>query len=152
VLTMPWAWPCSNEQTGEAETELIEAGRLDPKNPFPLQGLGELYAATGKPEQALQSYESALKIAPRFIEANLGRGDVFLAMGKYEKALEEYSAVFKVNPDFAPAHAKIGMVHQSNGKLEDARQSYQKAIKLNRMFLSFTTTLHGWPRRRKRPG
>lgn len=114
-----------------AKTELQEASRLAPTNPYPFEALGRLYAISREYERALEAFATAIAIQPQFIPAYSDRGDVYVAMDRDDLAIVEYTTALEVAPRFAEAHVKIGMIHQRHQRFDEASVAYVKAIALN---------------------
>jgi tetratricopeptide (TPR) repeat protein len=118
----------------DAEKELKRAAALEANNPLPANMLGNLYAAMGRRQEALDAYQSALDIDPKLMAAHFGRGDVFAAQGYPEKAIVEYQAVVTAAPTNAQSHLRIGMQYQALQKWQEAEKAYLAAIDLEPKF------------------
>lgn len=74
----------------QAERELQESARLEPKNPAFWRAPGDFRARRQQFKAALDAYAKALDAQSNFAYAHLARGDVFARMGEPDKALAEY--------------------------------------------------------------
>jgi tetratricopeptide (TPR) repeat protein len=87
--------------------------------------LGEL----GRNEEAVESYDRALALAPDVIEDWLSRGVALIALGRYEDAVASFDRVLALKPDFPQAHLlyaprlllKLGVCDWSDLDAEIAR-------------------------------
>lgn len=70
----------------EAERRLRQALELDPLAERSRYELGELLRRSGRPGEALEQYEAALRTAPAMAEAHFGRCVALLALGRSEEA------------------------------------------------------------------
>ena len=57
----------------------------------------------GKKDEALASYDRALKVRPDFAEALYNRGVTLQELKRFEEALASYDRALKVRPDFVEA-------------------------------------------------
>jgi protein O-GlcNAc transferase len=87
-----------------------------------LQNAGQL---TG----ALECYDAALAMRPRFAEAQLARAHVLWAMGCRGKALASTDIAIAIRPSFAEAHFNRGFMLQQQRRLQDALESYSRAAR-----------------------
>jgi tetratricopeptide (TPR) repeat protein len=53
---------------------------------------------------ALQDFNQAIKLSPKFPEAYVGRGIVYSVQGKRATAIQEFTRAIKLNPKFAEAY------------------------------------------------
>jgi tetratricopeptide (TPR) repeat protein len=81
-------------------------------------------------EEALASYDRALKVRPDYAEALSNRGNTLKELKQFEEALASYHRALKVRPDYAEAHNNLGVVLVQLGHLLDARAAFEKAVEL----------------------
>jgi DNA-binding SARP family transcriptional activator/Tfp pilus assembly protein PilF len=89
-------------------------------------------------EQAIASFETALRIEPDYARALTGLADVyalrvgFVSSGEeLEKAAEYVERALEVDPACAEAHATLGYILQANGDMVGAEAEFLKAIEIN---------------------
>ncbi len=116
-----------------------------------LNMLGVIYHIDGKFNNAIESFEEALKINPNYTEANLNLAVLYNDLGEYKKAKGLYSRVHKrkssvgldpiIRGKIANMHAHLGDTYRGVGKYEEAIDEYRKALKICPTFVDIQTKL-----------
>ena len=93
---------------------------------------------TGKLNEALQSYSSALKIDPDFVFN--GRpwahvihqevGNLYVVLDKPDLAIEAYQRAISRASDYPEAHFNLGRVYFDQGSYKEAKEFFEKVIRL----------------------
>ena len=97
---------------GEAESELHETLRLDPRFEEAKYYLADTYLMDQKPEQALPILENLLKARPRDARALLDLGKALEKLGRDEEAAHAYRACLRVDPNRSDAHYQLARVYK----------------------------------------
>ena len=84
----------------------------------------------GKLEEAVASWQQALRLKPDDAEAHNNLGIVLQEQGKLEEAAASLQQALRLKPDYAEAHNNLGIVLKEQGKLEEAAASLQQAVRL----------------------
>lgn len=104
--------------------------------------LGLCYAMTESREAALQSFDEALKINPRYVEAHLNRSIVLSDLGRSSEAAESLSRAHELGrPDgtgfpsvvanrLANMHAELGRAYREAGALSQAAEQFRAALRI----------------------
>lgn len=79
----------------EAEEVLLLARRAAPRRSMIHNALGNVYALTGRPEQALVSYEEAVQLDPENVEAAFNFASLLDARGRTEEATAFWCRVLR---------------------------------------------------------
>lgn len=79
-------------------------------------------------EKSKELYEKAIRLRPKFPEANLGLARVLLEQSDAEGALEAVKNARKARPVYAEASAVEGRIYKSDEQEEKAVASYKRAI------------------------
>ena len=95
------------------------------------QSGGALQAA-GKLEEALESFNRALALAPDYPEALNARGTILFALGRPEAALADFAKAIILNPGSPDGFYNRGVALQKLGRLEESLKSYDEAISRDR--------------------
>jgi tetratricopeptide (TPR) repeat protein len=74
----------------------------------------------GREEEALASYDRAIKIDPRYANAHYNRGNLLKAKGEVEAAIEAFHEAVRLRADFAEAHCNLGLALVDLGRFQDA--------------------------------
>ncbi|MEH1829203.1 MAG: tetratricopeptide repeat protein [Nostoc sp.] len=95
----------------------------------------------GKLEEAIASYDNALKIKPDFHEAWYKRGGVLNDLGRFEEAIASYDNALEIKPDYNEAWHNRGNALGDLGQYEEAIASFDKALKFKP---DFHQAWHNW--------
>lgn len=79
---------------------------------------------------ALNSYNKALALNPRDIDAYYSRGDVYDEKGDYDQAIRDYTKAIELNPQYAEAYYNRGFAYDKKGDYGQAIGDYSKVIEL----------------------
>ena len=79
---------------------------------------------------AINSFQKALKIQPKYVDAYNNLGILFKDQRDLESATECYRNALEIKPDHAEAHYNLGAVSEIQNDLEGAIRSYQKALEI----------------------
>jgi len=129
VATQPSA---TVERAGDIDRE-IAAARLgvkeDPSNASRLVRLGELLVKKGSLDDAMLSFDEALKINPRSHDAKTGRGVVLARRGSLQAAESVLREALLLNPNPARTHYELGLVYERLGDLDKALVELKEGIR-----------------------
>ncbi|MEH2270633.1 MAG: CHAT domain-containing tetratricopeptide repeat protein [Nostoc sp.] len=84
----------------------------------------------GKLEEAIASYDNALKIKPDYHKAWNNRGIALGNLGRFKEAIVSYDRAIEIKPDFHEAWNNGGSTLDKLGRFEEAITSYNRAIKI----------------------
>jgi tetratricopeptide (TPR) repeat protein len=110
------------------------------------QLLGLTLALLGQRERALQEFDRAIEINPRYVEAHLHRGVVLNELGRSEEAAEAFRAAGSndgqteagfpraIAARLANQHASLGDGYAEAGDLTAAIEQYRRAVQLGPAF------------------
>src|SRR5690606_26014261 len=110
------------------------------------QLLGVALSLLGKPERALEEFEQALLLNPRYLEALIHRGLVLNELGRSAEAEESFRRAQLADtgsvrgiaaPDaaqLANRHADLGQAYAEIGALDRAIEEYRRALELGPTF------------------
>lgn len=88
----------------------------------------------GRREEALASYEQALRLDPNNAHAHNNRGNVLRKLGRRKEALASYEQALRLDPNSVHAHSNRGLVLRELGRREEALVSLDHALHLNPSF------------------
>jgi Flp pilus assembly protein TadD len=91
--------------------------------------LGELLLKKGAPDEALASFNRALEMNPRSLEAKIGRGVALGRMGETEKAEKALRDALPLNPNPARVHLELGRLFEQRGNFAGAIAEYKEGLK-----------------------
>jgi tetratricopeptide (TPR) repeat protein len=121
-----------------AETETVhdanrffrEANRLSPDDPIINAEWGLLFLEKYYPDEALKSFQVALKSDETNVVARVGLANL-LAEQNPPTAKSHVEQALKTNPNYIPAHLFVAESALDERRLDDARQSIDAALKVN---------------------
>ncbi|MBI4870147.1 MAG: tetratricopeptide repeat protein [Candidatus Riflebacteria bacterium] len=85
--------------TGEGIPELEEQLRQDPENPDLLDWLAFMYYSNKRYEQAIATYQQAIRLTYENEHQHYYLGNSFYQMGNQDRAIEEWDVVVSLKPD-----------------------------------------------------
>jgi len=91
--------------------------------------LGHVFLDEGKPPEAAEQFEQALRIEPNLYTAQTDLGVAFWRMGKPQEAIRHYEQSVQLNPDYADAHYNWGAALRRTGKPQQAIEQFQQALR-----------------------
>ncbi len=128
----------------DASVSFAEAERLDhrgdPAFPSDLGNrlaithaqLGDLYLVAERPELAVEQYDAALRVRPRFADIRTKLAEALMDAGGLERARTELETVLEQNADFLGARLRLGVVKNRLGDREGAIEEWQLCALANR--------------------
>jgi tetratricopeptide (TPR) repeat protein len=88
----------------------------------------KLLSKQGKPGGAAKAYQSALKLKPDDIQAQLGLGWAYIELSRHEPAAQQFQRVITKDAGAADAYMGLGEALRALGRTEDAKNAFQKYI------------------------
>lgn len=118
----------------EALAEMIEAEKLDDRNPQIKNQLGLAYFLRSRFDMAEKSFREALQINPRFTEARNNLGSTLIEQKKYREAVNELTAATKdmLYTEPEKTHANLGLAYFHLGEYASAEKAFMDSLKLRR--------------------
>ena len=91
---------------------------------------GDNFFMEGRYEEAISSYEKALKIHPEMADTWNNRGVVLTRLQKYEDAIASYDRALQIRPEYPDAWNNRGVCLLELQQYQEAIVSYEQAIKV----------------------
>ena len=82
-------------------------------------------------EEAIVSFNEAIKYDPTFAEAQLYLGSVFGEIGNREQEIVQYKKVIELEPSYSDGYLELGLSYVENNELDLAKVQYQSLIALD---------------------
>ena len=92
---------------------------------------GLAYARSNQYEEAINDFNKALELDPKYAGAYNNRGNVYHELKQYKKAIEDYNKALELNPNLTVTYSNRGITYCKLNKTEEAIEDYNAAIKLN---------------------
>ncbi len=111
---------------------LLDEGKKRTEKYAPLQNAyGLMYMHRGALSLALQHFQAAVEIDPRFAEARMNVGLTTLGFRNYEVAKEQFTKVIELQPKNYHAYIGLGAALRGLKDLDGAEAQYKKAKDLD---------------------
>ena len=107
-----------------------------PRAPFPLayNNMGMVQLENKKYDDALRSFEQALKLKPQYADAFYNMGVAYHHQGDREKAIASYRQAIRVKPDYLDAYINLGTEFLDKGMVDSALAQYRRALSFDSTF------------------
>lgn len=92
---------------------------------------GISFTELGDFERAIQKYDRALELSPRYALAYLNRGAVYDKLDQPERAIEDYKKALEIDSGDPLAYLNLGTAYDKLGEFERAIDNYNKALEIN---------------------
>lgn len=113
------------------ETEAYELVRSNVRSKIlPQLAHGNALLARGRPAEALDSFERALKVKPNLLEVVALKGEALLALGRHEEAVQLFDGVLAANPSDGETLNSRGIARLALGRLADANNDWRRQLEL----------------------
>jgi tetratricopeptide (TPR) repeat protein len=129
VVTQP---ATTIEHEGDLNGEILSArmrAKEDPSNASVHVRLADLLVRKGAFDEAMLSFDEALKLNPHAHEAKTGRGVVLARQGNLQEAQAVLKDALILNPNPVRAHYELGLVYEKLGDLEKAIAEFKEGIR-----------------------
>jgi adenylate cyclase len=143
--TLAWAAFISAYMVGDCESEIEMADRavaLNPNSFIAWHFRGWVYRNAGRPEEAIQSFERAIRMSPvdpLLHRSFTGMGYAFTELRCFDEAVAAVKKALRQNPFFPPAHRCLASVFAHLGRDEEAREATARLLELDPKF-----TISSW--------
>ncbi|MEH2445146.1 MAG: tetratricopeptide repeat protein [Nostoc sp.] len=118
--------------TLEMFTAVLQNSRIEVKwQPIALGWRGETYRLMERYPEALQDFDRAIELDPKYDWAIALRGLTFCLMERYLEALEDIDRAIELNPKLHWAIAHRGVTYRSMKRYPEALEDFDRAIELN---------------------
>ena len=92
--------------------------------------LGELYGKTGRVEDAIIEWKSALKIDPSLLPAHFNLGTAYMMTGQLNLAKNAFKHCLKLNSRHKPALFNLAKVYQMQEKWDESTQQFKLFLRV----------------------
>src|SRR3989449_5947459 len=113
----------------DSEKLWSHAVAIDPRSSIGQLSLGLALARQGKLVEAVEHYQTGLRLEPGCAWAPNNVGEKVAEQGMQSEAIAHYEQALKNKPDHADAHSNMGAALVGQGKLAEAIEHYQQALR-----------------------
>jgi tetratricopeptide (TPR) repeat protein len=115
----------------EAESYFLKAVTAYPAFGPGWLGLGEMHAAQGKTEQALEEYERARRLDPHEPRTFYHIGSALSTLHRGPEAIKSFRHAILMDPDYWEAHNALAVELGMQDEIAEARSEFKEVIRLN---------------------
>jgi adenylate cyclase len=143
--TLAWAAFISAYMVGDCDSETEMADRAVALNPNSFIGWnfrGWVYRNAGRPEEAIQSFERAIRMSPvdpLLHRTFAGMGYAFTELRRFEEAIVAGKKALRQNPFFSPGHRSLASAFAHLGRDAEAREMAARMLEVDPTF-----TISSW--------
>jgi len=112
----------------EAEQELQQALKLDPKYGYAMNQLAYVYSYQSKYDEAIKYFKLYTSVSPGDANPYDSLGDLYFRMGKLQDAVDQYKEAIRIKPDFGSG-TRISYIYA-------LEENYDEAMKWVDQFIS----------------
>ena len=114
-----------------ARTLNITADEMESRSAEVWFNKGFAYSSLGRYEEAISSYEEAIRIDPQLAEAWNNKGIALANLGRQKDAIKAYEAAIKLERGFSAAWYNKGLSLDALGRNTEAIEAYDRALKMD---------------------
>ena len=142
---LAWAAVISAFMVGDHESAIELADRAVALNPNSYQAWGcrgHVYRVAGLPEEAVRSFERAIRMSP--VDPLLhvtfaGMGMAFIELGRFDEAIVAGKKALRQNPSFSAAYRCLASAFAHLGRAAEAREAAARVLEVDPGF-----TISAW--------
>ncbi len=114
----------------DAIDRLNKISEKQPKNPIPLELLGEVYFAKKDFVQAKKYINEAIKLSPKWLLPYSSLASVYLVTKDIPSAIKVYKSALLVIPNDPGIYIKLAQIYERARKYDDAIKMYEQVLKI----------------------
>ena len=120
----------SMKRFAEAERFILKAVTLNQSSDVSFYNYGIILKNLGKPRQALEQFDHALKINSQVCETWNNRGTVLNDLQRYELAISDFDKAIALNRNYFESYCNKGKSLSKLKRFDEALEAYDKALAL----------------------
>jgi adenylate cyclase len=138
--TLAWAAVISAFMVGDCESEIEMADRAVALNPNSYRAWlnrGWVYRIAGLPEEAVRSFERAIRVSPVDPELHqlfVGMGNALIELGRFDDAIVVAKKAFRQNSSHPGAYRCLASAFAHLGRDAEAREAAARLLQLDPTF------------------
>jgi adenylate cyclase len=147
--TLAWACLTSAYMVGDCEREIELVDRavaLNPNSFYAWQCRGQVYRIAGLLEEALLSFERAVRVSPvdpLLHVTFVGMGNAFIEIRRFEEAIVAGKKAQRQAPSFSPAYRCLASAFAHLGREAEAREAAARLLQLDPNFTTSALIARG---------
>src|SRR5262249_46247921 len=134
---------------GDSEGEIEMADRAVALNPNSFQAWharGQVYRIAGWPEEAIRSFERAIRMSPvdpRLHSTFVGVGFAYIELGRFGEALVAGKKALRQNSSYTPIYRVLASAFAHLGRNAEAREAAARMLELDPAYTISTWIARG---------
>lgn len=92
--------------------------------------LGQVYAGTGQPQEAVEEFRRALEMDPLNLEGHTGLGEALEALGRLTDSENAYKALVGLWPGYLVPYSHLAAFYLRQGRYQEAEPMFRKVVEL----------------------
>jgi adenylate cyclase len=143
--TLTWAALVSAFMVGDSEREIEMVDRavaLNPNSYLVWAGRGNVYRIAGMPEEAVRSFERAMRcspVDPRLHQVFGGMGQALIELRRFDEAIVAGKKAQRQNSSYSPAYRCLASAFAHLGRDAEAREAAARLLETDPAF-----TISAW--------
>ena len=93
--------------------------------------LGNFYLACRQTNQAIRSFETAIKLRPDYMASHVNAAFAYNAAGRNDKAEASFRKALELDPNSVAVHLNLGMLLGEQSRLGEAEDAFRRALKVD---------------------
>ncbi len=134
---------CRNRDYYSEEKLYRDSVEKVPDNAFARYNLGKLLDESSHPDEAVQQYETAVRLEPGMTHAYLNLGNSYGRLGRMAEAETAYRAALRLDPRYSHARYELGLLCLKLGRKDEAQKQFGEAVLLDPNFADARDNLGG---------
>lgn len=115
----------------DSESLWSQVLNVEPDSPIGRNNWGNIVAARGQWDEAVQQYERAVQVSPRYAEGHNNLGVALSHVGRPSEAVAHFRDALAIDPKYADAQNNWGIATIQQGDADGAMEHYRLALALN---------------------
>ena len=108
---------------------------IEPDNADAYYGLGLVFVALKRYDEAERHLEKSVELDPHFAQAYYQLGLLYVNQNKIDAAIEQFEAILKMYPNDAEMHCNLGVLLVRQERIDAAIEEFGIALRLNPDFV-----------------
>jgi len=109
----------------------IAAAKTSPSSPQNHNNLGDMYYRHQQPEKAIEEFQKAIELNPRYAAAYHNLANVYHSQKKYQLAIENYQKATSINPHLWQSWQNLASIYFNQKAYKQAEEAFKKSIEAN---------------------
>ncbi len=129
AVAFAWLTTARNEAYRSAMSLWNDTLAKRPQNERAYNCRGVVLFEAGQIPQAIEDYQTALRLRPEFPEAHNNLGYALTEAGRIPEAINQLGQALQLKPNYARAHNNLGNALLKMGRVKDAIRHYETALR-----------------------